>query len=415
MNHGIVVVGGGFAGLWSAAAAARLRDELALSDAIPITLVAPGPLHVVRVRCYEADLAPVGIPLDDVLGPIGVRRIEGRVTGIDPGARRVAVQPRSGPVAALPYDRLILAAGSALVRPPVPGADTALDVDTLDGARALARHLDALAAGTVGRSQAGRWAAVVVGAGLVGIEVACELPARLAAARDRAGETGPVATILLDHAPEVGRTMGGAAMPAIRQALAAAGVTGLGGVGVGLIDAAGVTLDDGTRIPALTVLCATGMRASPLAGSFGVPCDALGRVPVDGQMRVAGRSDVFAAGDAAVAVADPAGHRTVMSCQHARPMGRFAGHNALCDLAGRPDRLLDFSAPDYVTVLDLGSWGAVYTAGWNRDRLVAAGSEAKATKRVINGSRIVPPLDRDRTAILAAAAPVIQAAPAHAR
>ncbi|RVU18720.1 NAD(P)/FAD-dependent oxidoreductase [Methylobacterium oryzihabitans] len=410
MTHGIVVVGGGFAGLWSAAAAARLRDDLGLSDAIPITLVSPDPLHVVRVRCYEADLAPVGIPLDDVLGPIGVRRIEGRVTGIDAGARRVAVQPRTGPALRLPYDRLILAAGSALVRPPVPGADAAFDVDTLDGARALARHLDGLAAGSLGRGAAGRWSAVVIGAGLVGLEIACELPARLAAARDRAGATEGVETILLDRGPEVGATMGGAAMPAVRAALAAAGVTGRAGAEVNLIDAAGVTLGEGTRIPALTVVCATGMRASPLAAALGVPCDALGRVPVDARMRVSGRPEVFAAGDAASAVADAAGHRTVMSCQHARPMGRFAGHNALCDLAGRPDLGLDFAAPDYVTVLDLGAWGAVYTAGWERDRLVAAGEEAKATKRVINGTRIVPPT-RDRAAILAAAAPVIQAAP----
>jgi NADH dehydrogenase len=409
----VVVIGGGFAGLWSAAAAARARDELGLTEAIVITLIAPDPFHAIRVRCYEADLTPVAVPLDDVLGPINVGRIEGTVTKIDASGRHLAVQgPDSSSPRTLDYDRLILAVGSVLSRPPVSGIGLAFDVDTLSGARRLASHLGGLGRDAVGPDQTGRWTAIVVGGGLVGIELACELPARLAAARDQAGGTGPVRTVLVDRSAEVGSAMGGAAMPAIRQALAAAGVECISGTGVAAIDPAGATLSDGTYIPALTVVCATGMRANPLAEELGVARDALGRLPVDAQMRVIGVPAVFGAGDVAVAEADAAGHQTVMSCQHARPMGRFAGFNAVCDLAGRPDLCLRFAAPDYVTVLDLGGWGAVYTSGWDRGRLVADGAAAKATKRLINGSRIYPPSSRDGAEILAAAAPVIQARPA---
>lgn len=412
MVRRIVVVGGGFAGLWSAAAAARARDELGLTGEIAITLIAREPIHVLRVRCYEADLTPLSVPLDDVLRPIEVDRIEGTVTNLDAGGRTLTVEvPNEPSPRTLPYDRLILAAGSLLTRPPVPGIELAFDVDTLEGAQRLAGHVDDLARPS-GRDEAGAWTAVVVGGGLVGIELACELPARLAVARERAGGTSPVRTMLVDRSVDVGSTMGGAAMPAIREALAAAGVECISGTGVAAIDATGATLSDGTYIPARTVVCATGMRASPLAGAFGVACDPRGRLPVDALMRVIGVPAVFAAGDVAVAEADEAGHRTVMSCQHARPMGRYAGHNAVCDLAGRSDLSLRFSAPDYVTVLDLGAWGAVYTSGWDRGDLVAEGMAAKATKRLINGSRIYPPLTRDRTAILAAAAPVIQARPA---
>lgn len=412
MARALVVVGGGFAGLWAAAAAARMRDELGLGDDLAITLVAPSPFHVIRVRCYEADLAPLRVPLDDVLAPIGVRHLAGRVTAIAPDRRAVTVQPTAGaedPIV-LPYDRLILAAGSALRRPPIPGAETTFDVDTFEGARTLAAHLDRL--GAAGPDRPGRWTGIVIGGGLVGIELACALPERLAAAAARAGAAGPVRTVLIDRDPEIGRSMGPAALPAVRAALASAGVTCRDATEVRAIDADGVTLDDGTRIPARTVVCATGLRASPLAEQLGLPCDALGRVPVDPTLRVIGLAHLYAAGDVASAAADAAGHRTVMSCQHARPMGRFAGHNAVCDLAGLPDRQLPFSAPDYVTVLDLGPWGAVYTAGWDRDRLVAVGASAKVTKQTINGSRIYPPGDRDRSKILAAAAPVIQAAPA---
>ena len=101
-------------------------------------------------------------------------------------------------------------------------------------------------------------------------------------------------------------------------------------------------------------------------------------------------------------------HASVMSCQHGRPMGRFAGHNVVCDLFGLP--MLPLHIPWYVTVLDLGPWGAVYTEGWDR-HVVPKGEAAKKTKQIINCDRIYPPLTRDRRAILAAAAPVVQQPP----
>ena len=134
---------------------------------------------------------------------------------------------------------------------------------------------------------------------------------------------------------------------------------------------------------------------------------ASGRIPVDEFMKVKGVSNVFAAGDVAWASIDDA-HVSVMSCQHGRPMGRFAGHNVICDLLGLP--VLPLRIEWYVTVLDLGPWGAVYTQGW--DRVVASiGEEAKRTKQAINCERIYPPLSKDRRAILAAAAPVVQIPP----
>ena len=125
-------------------------------------------------------------------------------------------------------------------------------------------------------------------------------------------------------------------------------------------------------------------------------------------MQVQGVADVFAAGDAAWCLVDGV-HASVMSCQHSRPMGRFAGHNVVCDLFGLPMLALDIGW--YVTVLDLGTWGAVYTQGW--DRVVATtGTQAKRTKQAINRQRIYPPLTGSRREILDAAAPVVEPAPA---
>jgi NADH:ubiquinone reductase (H+-translocating) len=64
----------------------------------------------------------------------------------------------------------------------------------------------------------------------------------------------------------------------------------------------------------------------------------------------------------------------------------------------------------YVTCLDLGAFGAVYTEGWDR-AVAATGAEAKRIKETINRKRIYPPRSRDRREILAAAAPVVQTPP----
>ena len=113
------------------------------------------------------------------------------------------------------------------------------------------------------------------------------------------------------------------------------------------------------------------MRANPLTEQFAVPRDRLGRLPVDDYLRVTGVPDVFAAGDVAAARMDDE-HLSVMSCQHGRPMGRFAGYNVISDLLGAP--MLALRIPWYVTVLDLGPGDAVYTEGWDR-QVVATGRD----------------------------------------
>jgi NADH dehydrogenase len=246
----------------------------------------------------------------------------------------------------------------------------------------------------------------VVGAGLTGIETACELPARLAALFGDAAAR----VILVDHNAHVGSDMGLSARPVIEAALTAIGVQTRLGVSVTAVDGDRVTLSTGETLPTLTVVWCAGMRANPLTAGLGVALDRLGRLPVDDYLRVTGVADVFAAGDVAAAWMDDE-HLSVMSCQHGRPMGRYAGYNVISDLLGAP--MLPLRIPWYVTVLDLGPAGAVYTEGWDR-QVVASGDDAKATKRTINGQRIYPPLNGNRDDILAAAAPVLQSRPSAA-
>jgi NADH dehydrogenase len=395
----VLVLGSGFAGLWAALGAARRLDELGASQgAVDVTVVSSRPFHDIRVRNYEADLSPCRIPLQDLLDPTGIGQITAVVTGIDASAATVSTADG----ATLGYDRLVLALGSSVAKPDLPGlAEFGYDIDTYDGAMKLQAHIRDLAARPPDPATA---TAVVVGAGLTGIEIATELPVMLS---DALGVTPRV--ILVDHNPHVGSDMGDSARPVIEEALAQNDVEAMTGVGVTAVGERSVTLSSGDVVPAATVVWCAGMRANPLTAQFDVPRDRLGRLPVDDFLRVEGVDGVFAAGDVAVARMDDE-HLSVMSCQHGRPMGRYAGYNVISDVLGAP--MLPLRIPWYVTVLDLGPAGAVYTEGWDR-QVVSTGATAKATKRVINGERIYPPLTGDRAALLAAAAPELQAAPAY--
>ncbi|MNO93829.1 NADH dehydrogenase-like protein [compost metagenome] len=92
-----------------------------------------------------------------------------------------------------------------------------------------------------------------------------------------------------------------------------------------------------------------------------------------------------------------------MTCQHAIALGRHSGNNVAADLLGVEP--LPYRQPKYVTCLDLGAWGAVYTEGWQREvKLIK--DEAKTLKQQINSVWIYPPV-ADRAIALAAADPLI--------
>jgi len=404
----ILIVGAGFAGLWAAVGAARRRDELGIGpDQVEVVVVDRRPWHSIRVRNYEADLSDTRVSLDRVLDPVGVKHVAADVTDIDVAARLVVCSGPSGSQS-LEYDRLVFAAGSQLVRPSIPGlVEHGFDVDTYEAAQRLNDHIAAL---PFQPATDGQYTAVVIGGGLTGIEVATETVGKLDSLIERgaiAGQRPLPRVILVDRNSRIGSDMGVGAIPIIEQALAALGIETLTGASVAAIDKQGVMLGSGERIPAATVVWCAGMAANPLTSRFPVERDRFGRVPVDSFLKVAGMAAEFAAGDAARLPIDGV-HSTVMSCQHARPMGRFAGYNVVSDLLGLP--MLPLFIDWYTTILDLGAWGAVYTQGWDR-RVASTGAAAKRTKQMINCERIYPPRSGDARAILAAAAPIVQRPP----
>ncbi|MEO3824027.1 FAD-dependent oxidoreductase [Actinomadura sp. B10D3] len=373
MAH-VVIIGGGFAGVWSAAGAALARRNAGAD--LRITLIAPDEHLVLRPRLYEPEPDLARVDLGRILAPISVDHRRARVSTIDT-ARRVVVAGGEE----IAYDRLVLAAGSALVRPrDLPGAERLFDIDTLEGARRLTARLR-------GRKDC---SVVVVGAGFVGLEAATELAAR-----------GRV--LLVDRSPVIAQPLGPGPREAIEAALDGLGVERRLGTSVAEAGDRHAVLSDGTRVEADAVVWAAGMRSSGLTRQISDRLDHLGRVPVDRWLRAL--PEVFAAGDTAAAAFD-AGHTVMQACQHATPLGKVAGYNAAADLLGVPPR--DFTPGPYVTCLDLGAAGAVFTRGWDR-RVMASGPEGKEIKRRINQA-IHPPVD-DAEKILAAADRVYIALP----
>ncbi|POX37993.1 dehydrogenase [Streptomyces sp. Ru73] len=389
----ILIVGGGFAGTWAAAGAARLLR--AHGAAHTVALLTPGQDLVIRPRLYQADPAAYRVPLDRVLGPIGVRRIAASATGIDTTRRRVVADGPGGR-AEYPYERLVLATGSVLVRPDLPGAGLLHDVDTMEAAVALEEHLHALPEAPEGP---GRFTAVVIGAGFTGLEIAAELAGRLRAVAAPHGRADEVEVVLVERDEAVGRGLGEAARPVIEGALDELGVARRLGITVTRVDEGAVHLSDGTAIPARTAVWTAGVRADGLTAQVPAARDELGRLAVDEWLRVRGVPEVYAAGDTAAAPAED-GHTVTQSCQHATPLGKTAGHNAAADLLGL-DRA-PFAPDPYVTCLDLGGAGAVLTKGFDRVLNDLPAAEAKARKRAINESWIYPPVD-DAEEILRAA------------
>jgi NADH:ubiquinone reductase (H+-translocating) len=224
------------------------------------------------------------------------------------------------------------------------------------------------------------------------------MPARL---RAILGKDAMPRVIVVERNNAIAPDMGAGPRPVIEDALKKLGVETRLGAGIAALDKSGVTLSDGERIETETVIWAAGIRAAPLTAQIPAERDKFGRLLVDRDLRVLGVADVFATGDAARAACDDLGNYALMSCQHATRMGAFAGNNAAAELLGVPPK--PYHQKAYVTCLDLGEAGALFTRGWER-RVEMVGDVAKKTKQEINTVWIYPP-KAERAAALASADP----------
>lgn len=296
----IVIIGGGFAGLWATRALA--------GDDVRITLVDRGNHHLFQPLLYQ--VATAGLSAPDIAAPLrhilrrqrNVTVLMDEVTGIDTDTRQVRM--RDGDP--LSYDYLLVGTGATHA---YFGHDDwathAPGLKTLDDALLIRRRvLSAFERAEAEPDPAARRALLtftIVGGGPTGVELAGTLAeiARHTLKREfRRIDPGETRVMLLEAGPRVLSSFPESLSAKARKQLEKLGVEVRTGTPVGAIDGEGVQLGE-ERIAARTVLWAAGVAASPLARALGVPLDRAGRVSVQPDLSVPGLADVFVAGDLA--------------------------------------------------------------------------------------------------------------------
>jgi len=396
MRNHIVIAGSGFAGTWAAISAARAVALAGKEAEVAITVVSPAAHLVIRPRLYEAVIEDMNPDIQPLLDVVGVQHVAGSVTEIRPDAHELAIAKADGKLVRMHYDKFVLATGSQLFTPPIPGlTEHSFNVDQLGNARKLEAHIKSLSARI--HTQA-RNTVVIAGSGLTGIETATNMPARL---QEVLGDDARTRVIMVEQASVIAPHLSATARAVVEEALAECGIEFKVGAAVVSIDAHGIELSSGEYVESDTIVWTAGARAHALAAQIPGEHDRLGRLVADACLRAQGTADIFVTGDVARAATDDLGNSALMSCQHAMSLGRVAGHNAAAELVDLP--LHSYSQPKYVTCLDLGPWGALYTEGWDQ-QISLVREDAKSLKREITTKWIYPPAP-DREAAFAVANP----------
>ncbi len=358
----LVIIGGGFAGLWATRALAREKIRITLLDRRNHHLFQPLLYQVATAGLSAPDIAA---PLRHILGH--QRNVEvrlGEVVAIDKAAREVKLADGS----TLGYDSLLLATGAthAYFGNDQWAAD-APGLKTLDDAIALRRKLllafERAEAEPDPAKKAAWLSFAVVGGGPTGVELAGTLAeiARHtlrnefrhidpASAKVRLVEAGPR---VLSSFPEV------LSLKARRQ-LEKLGVEVLTGTPVSDIDSQGFTLGE-QFVPARTVVWAAGVAASPLARTLDVPLDRAGRVLVQPDLTLPGHPELFVAGDLA-AVNQANGKPVPGVAPAAKQMGKYVADAIRARLHGKPAPG-PFKYADYGNLATIGRMAAIVHLG----------------------------------------------------
>ncbi|MCC5949244.1 MAG: NAD(P)/FAD-dependent oxidoreductase [Nitriliruptoraceae bacterium] len=306
----LVIVGAGFGGL---ELVKRLTGRRAPEHDYRITWVDRRNHHTFQPLLYQ--VATAGLQPQDIGVPVralarrrpAVRVRVGEVVDIDTAARSIAFADGGS----LTYDRLVLAAGAVTTDFGIPGVEEhGLPLKSLRDATAMRDHLlrcfERVSARPVQHDD-GTLTFVIAGGGPTGVEVAGALAELidLVLRRDHPElDLDRVRIVLVELQEQLLPTMGAFSGRAARKELTRRGVEVRLGVGVSAVHADRVEFDDGTVLPARTLIWSAGIAASPLARTLGVEPGRGGRVGVDAHLRVRGIEGVYAIGDIAGTIGD---------------------------------------------------------------------------------------------------------------
>lgn len=361
MSRRIVVLGGGFAGVSAAQELVRQlrrqrrlagRPDTTSDDPIEVLLLNRDNYFVFQPLLADIisgtiETTHVVVPLRRMLPGCAVE--VGYIDGVDPGAKTVRLRRRlSGQVVPIPYDALVVALGGVTDLGAVPGmAEHGVGVATLGDAFYLRnRALDMLEEARIEPDEERRHRLltfVVVGGGSTGVEVAAELKDLVELAARSFGDVTLEPRVVLVHArqtvlSELGDRLGRYATRKLRDA----------GVDLRLerrvrrVDVDRVELDDGSTIPAATVVSTVGKAPNPALAGLSNDGDGRRWLTPDATFAVPGLENVWALGDCASIIDPKTGRPMPATAQHAVREGPHAARNVLAALDGRPQTPFDY-------------------------------------------------------------------------
>lgn len=380
----LLIIGGGYAGFWSALSAIRQSREIEKIEELEVTLVNTDNYFTMRPRLYEVSLEGLRVKLDEYLKPIGVKQIIGKAEIIDPENNEVVVATSHG-TRHLTYDYLILAAGSSLKALNLPGIENTFNIDTYNNAERLEEHIITLAKRNFEKE--GDDTFVIAGAGLTGLEAVTSIEDKVKKMQELYSTSQKdVKVILVERHQEVGSYYSPEAKAYLNDTIVSKNIQVMTESEIIAIEPSRVILTHDIEIATSTVIWTIGMMASPLTRFLKGQRDSLNRISVDEFLKLREYPNVIVAGDVAN-VKVGKGQTAVMSCQFSQFQGRWAGHNAVNDIFGL--ELKEYIQNGYTTCLDLGVDNALITDGWDRI-LHKTGNEGKAVKTWICTDLIYP-------------------------
>jgi NADH dehydrogenase len=359
----VVIIGGGFGGLYAARALRRAR--------VRITLLDRRNHHVFQPLLYQVAMA--ALSPGDIASPIrwilrrqkNVEVLLADVRAIDPVGRRLVLADGE-----MTYDYLIVASGATHAyfghdewRAIAPGLKTL--EDALDIRRRVLVAFERAEREADDATRNALLTFVVIGGGPTGVEMAGAIAeiSRQSLHRDfRHIDPTSARVILLEAGPALLAAFPDPLRRVARADLERLGVEVRTGAAVTKVARGRVEVGD-THIAAETVIWAAGVAASPLGATLGAPLDRAGRVLVQPDLTIPGHPDVFVIGDLA-SLKDANGKPLPGVAQVAMQMGAHAAKMIVRAIEKQPYR--PFAYMDLGNMATIGRASAVADFGWMR-------------------------------------------------
>jgi len=344
----VVIVGGGFAGLYAARTFAKAQVDVLLIDRNNFHTFTP---LLYQVATCALDPSSIAYPLRTIFRKHdNVAFLMGTVTDIDTVEKHIIVETAAGQVVE-PYSHLIVATGTVTNYFGQAAIEKhGFGLKNLDDAVILRNHILSLFERAAWVNDTGVRDAlttlVVVGGGPTGIETAGALYELYNyVLKNEYGSVSPkmrARVILLEALPQLLSPYPERLQKAAKKQLESLGVEVMLNAMVSDVELDTIYLKDGRSISTHTLVWSAGVKTSPLVEKLGVDLQKGGRVPVEPNMQIVGQPDIYAVGDIAYLL-DEEEKPYPQLIPVAKQQGILAANNILNEMAGKPMSTFSYS------------------------------------------------------------------------